>query len=882
MRWPTVTYSAHSKVAHLAPGYANHELRTKLDALRDMTQNLQRILEQIKQQGASTETGAALVDCAKDVMTSGNTLYEASVAEASVYGGLTGADSNVRVAAWVGTLESLNREALASELSDRNSYASTVFSDSRTTAATGETTISNDVPTYKGDTEEATDYDFDDEFTIAMAKTALSEGTQAFDCEEWKEADSLFQEALALLQQLPVRHRAVSDMFDLQYKLAVCAFHLEEPAVAEVALSSLIKQQPGSDGQRRIVCDASHLLSQVYIRVGKLELATSACNNALTGRQRLLGKEHECYLESLALLSRIYQLLDKPARARILRSMIPEPRRAAVLAATDLDQTADSQLQTVQDSTYLGAQPVDSGTRDDPDSVQSLVRDSRVDSDASSLSPDGVGPHSEGGELTRTHTHTATVAKSPHGSTSRSRFVGRSSIGQVSLPNRSLTAFRRSVGPTDAGNGLSSEMAQLMSNQPSFAALKDISAASSTPQAKRGISPEDDQPVSQKISWQEWLRESVASEPQPYVAKHVDAVTRQKWLSRVGLKPLTELEHLICGNQLELAMTLVHARPTAYDPTDPARPGEPTALHFAALFGDLEIGQALVKRGFPATCRVKLTPYPWSPCEKEEEMKDALALAIAARQVPMIEMLLRSGAGNNDGGIAPDPCLRSGWLAATDCMDCNEIISTIQCLNRFGWTVKEHKRGFNLLSLAIRQLCTYRNYDKRFLRKPVVAFLLSAGAEVLPREREDESQPSEVDVPLHVATRMGAADVIPLLLQDRAEEQLRICTTEGADALGMAVAKALDHPDNSLDVIRALLEGGADASAESVIEYSHPRTFRSTIKKAKLTSPLGLARTHRLFREDLIKLLVEDFAKCKPQVSPTSPGGQRDNEASAS
>lgn len=68
--------------------------------------------------------------------------------------------------------------------------------------------------------------------------------------------------------------------------------------------------------------------------MGKFDLAKKSCESALNGRQRIFGKSHDSYLMSLALMSKIYGLLDKPARAKVLLSMIPESRRSEMLAAT--------------------------------------------------------------------------------------------------------------------------------------------------------------------------------------------------------------------------------------------------------------------------------------------------------------------------------------------------------------------------------------------------------------------------------------------------------------------------------------------------------------------------------------------------------------------
>lgn len=149
-----------------------------------------------------------------------------------------------------------------------------------------------------------------------------------------------------MLQQLPTGSRTICNTLELQYRLAVCAFYLRAPAVAEEGLSSLVQQMPATDKQRRIVCDAKILLARVYLRVNKLDAARLSCDSAVSGRRRLLGKEHESYFESLALSSVIYSHLNNFARAEVVEMQIPERKRAAVLVSawqlvmqdTDLDR----------------------------------------------------------------------------------------------------------------------------------------------------------------------------------------------------------------------------------------------------------------------------------------------------------------------------------------------------------------------------------------------------------------------------------------------------------------------------------------------------------------------------------------------------------------
>jgi len=123
-------------------------------------------------------------------------------------------------------------------------------------------------------------------------------------------------------------------VFELEFKLAACAFHTRDVAVTTQALINLVEQVASSDMHRTRMCDAGHLLSQLYVRTGSpesLELARLSCENVLRARSRLIGTDHKHYCESLALMVDIYKRLGNETRAKIYTSMIPKDRRQSLL-----------------------------------------------------------------------------------------------------------------------------------------------------------------------------------------------------------------------------------------------------------------------------------------------------------------------------------------------------------------------------------------------------------------------------------------------------------------------------------------------------------------------------------------------------------------------
>ncbi|KAK6441296.1 hypothetical protein LTR95_002463 [Oleoguttula sp. CCFEE 5521] len=344
----TVLQVINIRVSHLAPSCANQELRPRLDGLSEQITMLQSTVDQLKRQGASAEVTDALVSCAQDALSSGTTLYEASVADGSIYGGRSGADTDLRVAAWIGTLESLHE---AKSISDDQSSAPTVFTNKNKNLL-----ASDEIPwTTDGeaiDTGAGAGLDIhDDEHYLesAMATNMLKEGKDAFDNGKWTDADQLLKEALSILDQLPSSSRPDHDTFELQYMLAACAFPAEDFAVTRDALLSLTQRMPRNDKQRYIICEARCLLARLYVRAGELELALVSSMSAGDGRRRLLGDTHEAYFGALALSSRIYQMLENPVRARIVGKMIPEPHRTDTLAFADVVFAMDAALRNLAD-----------------------------------------------------------------------------------------------------------------------------------------------------------------------------------------------------------------------------------------------------------------------------------------------------------------------------------------------------------------------------------------------------------------------------------------------------------------------------------------------------------------------------------------------------
>jgi len=76
------------------------------------------------------------------------------------------------------------------------------------------TTVFGEEPAQQKD-EILDDNDSDIELANEIIESALENGARSFDCEDWLEAEQLYDEALQQLQRLPARSRSACDTFEL-------------------------------------------------------------------------------------------------------------------------------------------------------------------------------------------------------------------------------------------------------------------------------------------------------------------------------------------------------------------------------------------------------------------------------------------------------------------------------------------------------------------------------------------------------------------------------------------------------------------------------------------------------------------------------------------
>jgi hypothetical protein len=645
-----------------------------------MVGKLQTSLEANSQSPIST-TELTLLQCAREVLTKGTAMHEANIATESVAGGQGAGNNNIRVAQWVNTLEAIRRDQRHSDHSLMFSNVPSVFSeDEAHTFVTNATSTQRGLQ--KGEADDAVGDSSDDDLDTDLAKAALDTGTKAFEAREWEEADSLLQETLRVLQHLPKQQRAFCDIFSLQYKLAVCAYHMQEPPDAEEALMSLVQQSANSDDQRGYIYDGVHLLSLLYIRMGQVDRARAECEKALQARRRLLGKRSDASLESTALMAHIYDLLNNRARAKSCLAMIPEARRSDV-------------LQTVEESLGTKVGPLDSSspltgsTSKDSDLVSKPIQ-SKLYASPLALQMENrcYGPVP------------ATILQSPADSLQPSyQPIPSIKAGVEDLQSVTVT----SSSSTEERGELRSTKIERMNDDHS-ADLQVLGAAALSP----------------------------SEAPRAIEAFESKTLSRKEILDKIGCQPRDPIEEAVCKGDHTTFASLLNKKNNFWRSKlrKRIRSERVTALHFASLFGEIDMARRLLASNFnineaPFGYTVSLTP---------------LKFAIGARQVDIVEFLTANAARPSQpdswstlaGQLMNRSWLRKTMSEAEKEHVPNRMIEILRILLKHGWDINApfETSGETVLHQAVTFWTGSYRWDLK-LRAALTSFLCERGADPL-------------------------------------------------------------------------------------------------------------------------------------------------------
>lgn len=672
--------------------------RQELDKLHLLVDKLQKTLDENPRWRLSS-TEATLLDLARGTISKRTMTYEASVATESVAGSQGIARRNSRVAEWVGTLASILRDQRLSDPPDEAYMSGTSAPSVRHSIQESEAV-------------ETTADDSDDDLDTDLAKAALHAGTIAFEKQEWLEADSLLQEALRILQQLPKQQRGFCDIISLQYRLAVCTYRTQEPTEAEEALLSLsqLSDSACSDQHRRYICDATHLLSCLHVRMSQFDRAKVECEKALQARRRLLGKRSDASLESTALLAHIYFSLDSRARAKAYIAMIPEARR-------------DDILKTVEKS--LGT------------TILSL----------DSSSP--IQPIPEDADLA----------------------VRRQMTLRLPMENRCYGPVSSIISQLPAASFQEADQ-QFPSPKADTEDLRSVQSVavtsrSSLEERSQSVATEKDRPTEVKSSNSETLSPSVSSTTRQEAKGN--ALSRKQIIDRIGCQPRDRIEEAVCAGDHSAFTNLLGRKKDFWRSKmrKRTRPERVTALHFAALFGEMDMARDLLDSGFD----INAVPFGYTTSHTP------LKFAIGARKVDMVNFLVASGARPSEPDSWPamaGQLMNRSWLMMTLSEDQkaegdqvqSRMISILKILLKQPWDVNSSftSTGATMLHQAVTFWTGAYKWDLN-LRAAMTAFLCEQGADPYKPDTDGKT-------PYDLASASGHQDLLLILNRGSPETEL--------------------------------------------------------------------------------------------------------------
>ena len=692
-------------LAHIAPCRADRGLAKNLEKLQDMVQKLQRSSE-ANPQPRSSHTEATLIKCACEIIVKGTTMYEASLAVESVKGDQRAANRNTRVAEWLRILESISWDQRPSDTSDIVTNVPSINSgDEAHTVVTSATSAQQAMQ--EREAVDPVEGDFDDDLDNDLAKAALDTGTKAFEAREWEEAESLLQEALRVLQQLPKQQRAFCDIFRLHFRLAVCAYYTQEPADAEEALVSLVQQSASSDEQRECIHDAAHLLSYLYIRMGQVDRARCECEKALQARRRLLGKQSDASLESMALLAHVYVLLNNRARAKSCLAMIPEARRDAVLNV--VEESLGTKVEHLN-----SASPLTRSTSEDSDAAVKRIQN-RLSSSSLALL---MGNRCDGPVP-------AMISQSPAASLLQSH--QRISSNKAGLEDSKTVTVTSLSSVEERFESKATEKERVNEDYSIYPEALGAAALSS-----------DDLPEAVEI----------------YNGK---SLSRKEILDRIGCRPRDGIEDAVCDGNHSAFANLLNSKKGFWRSMLRKRvhPERVTAMHFAALFGEINMARRLLGSGF----NINEVPYGYTTS------LTPLKFAIGARQVDMVEFLIANGAKPSEPdswSTLAGQLMNRSWLMKTMSEAEKEhvpnlMIAIMRILLKHGWDVNApfETLGGTVLHQAVTFWTGSYRWDLN-VRAAMTSFLCEQGANPFQTNTEGKT-------PYDMASASGHQDLLLLL-----------------------------------------------------------------------------------------------------------------------
>lgn len=472
---------------------------------------------------------------------------------------------------------------------------------------------------------------------------------------------------------------------------------------------NLVQQSADSDEERGYIYEGVHLLSLLHIRMGQVDRARAECEKALQARRRLLGKWSDASLVSTALMAHIYVLLNSRARAKSCLAMIPETRRSAVLKIVDeslgakverLDYSSPRIMSICEDSD-LAAKPIQSRTYASP---LTLRMENRC-----------YGP-------------VPAIVSQPSAANLQPSDQHISSIkaGLENLQSVTVTSLSSTEGRSESQVTMYERM-----NDDHSAGLQVIGATA--------LSLEDCSAVSEALERK--------------------TLSRKEILDRVGCRPKDRIEEAVCDADHSAFASLLNKKNDFWRSKLRKRvnPERITALHFASLFGEIDMARRLLASNFD----INAVPYGYTTS------LTPLKFAIGARQVEMVEFLIANGAKPSEldtwstlaGQLMNRSWLRKTMSEAEKDHVPNRMIEILRILLKHGWDINApfEASGSTVLHQAVTFWTGSYRWDLK-LRATLTTFLCERGADPFQTSAEGKT-------PYDMALVSGHQDLLLILDQ---------------------------------------------------------------------------------------------------------------------
>jgi tetratricopeptide (TPR) repeat protein len=234
-----------------------------------------------------------------------------SNAEASEFGEILSRESRGRIESWVLPPDGGNTESV-----DGSGNATPFGDGSHANASEEHEALA--VPPRRTE---------DNDLDLELTGNFLKFGQEKAEKQDHAGAEKYFRKAIERIETHNFHDRIALHLQEVQLMLGCACLKQNKLVEAESALLPLIEQDKGCGDYQSLT--ASHFLGETYLLKGEFQQALSYTTAAVKGRDRLLGRKHAKFVESLKLLLQIYQAMGDEAEVEAWQAFLPAGSLAA-------------------------------------------------------------------------------------------------------------------------------------------------------------------------------------------------------------------------------------------------------------------------------------------------------------------------------------------------------------------------------------------------------------------------------------------------------------------------------------------------------------------------------------------------------------------------